>query len=612
MNTKCGSQNNVYIGARYVPRILGEWSADMTYEPLDVVLYQGTSYTSRTYVPKGIIPSESTQQYWALTGNYNAQVEMYRQEVENYKNQVEYLKSKISYSFSNVSLLKQSEDLIIGNVAQTLGYYSSGDGGSALYLITNVKDETNYQEELSDQLYATLITNLSNIKCYGARNDENYDSTTNIQNCINNSSEVIIPSGTYGFKNLSLRENSYIHGSGTLLYVETPSESKVYYPIIASECNNIIIENITIDGNINNKIYDDKVFTVCDLLTISGKNVRINNVSFINACDSGLMFSECEFSEVSNCYFNYSNDCGIYGNANDLENSTLMFNIHDNIFENCKRSAIALKRTMAYGQVKNNLMYNCTNGVTIEHVNPGTYGKNIDIFSNYIKNCSGYGINTRGGKNHNLNNNRIENAQYSVIIEGCTNVNVNNNIIEVNGTKTYTEIIRLINRDSTIKCENINISSNIINGNSTRAIIFNLNNGAVFDNININNNQINTGGVSISVPNNIQMTNCFIVNNNCNGSLSYQAFDSCLINNNNFSSINVTCPILIDNIYSYGSGKRRVFVSNSKSLTNTFNFKTNDIVELLNIQAGQPNSYYANGDGLGSEVLKVLNTTPSE
>lgn len=612
MNTNCGSQNNVYIGARYVPRILGEWSANMTYEPLDVVLYQGTSYTSRTYVPKGIIPSVSTQQYWALTGNYNAQVEMYRQEVENYKNQVEYLKSKISYTFSNVSLLKQSEDLKEGNVAQTLGYYTNGDGGSALYLITSIKDETNYQENLANQLYATLITNLSNIKSYGARNDENYDSTTNIQNCINNSSEVIIPSGTYGFKKLTLKENSYIHGSGTLLFIDTPVEKKVYYPILASECNNIIIENITIDGNINNKIYDDKTFIVCDLLTVSGKNVSINNVSFINACDSGLMFSECEYSKVSNCYFNYSNDCGIYGNANNLENSTLMFNIHDNIFENCKRSAIALKRTMAYGQVKDNLMNDCTNGVTIEHVEPNSYGKNIDITGNYIKDCTGYGINTRGGKNHNINNNRIENVQYSVIIDGCTNVNLNNNIIEVSDDKEYTEVIRLSNRDNKLKCENVNISSNIIGGTSTRGIVFNLNSGLIFNQVNINSNQINSGGISISIPSNITLAKSYIINNICNGSLNYQAFDSCLIKNNMFSEINVTCPILTDIIHSYNKFVRRVFVVNTKPLANNFNFKTNDILEILNIQAGIVNKYYASSDGLGSTVLKPLSTTPSE
>lgn len=74
-----------YIGARYVP-IFGrrdeesiQWDNSAPYEPLTIVLYQGNSYTSRQYVPAGIdILNEA---FWALTGNYNAQIEAYREEV---------------------------------------------------------------------------------------------------------------------------------------------------------------------------------------------------------------------------------------------------------------------------------------------------------------------------------------------------------------------------------------------------------------------------------------------------------------------------------------------------------------------------------------------------
>lgn len=73
-----------YIGARYVP-LFGrkgettiEWDNKSPYEPLTIVLHAGNSYTSRQYVPTGIdITDES---YWALTGNFNAQVELYRRE----------------------------------------------------------------------------------------------------------------------------------------------------------------------------------------------------------------------------------------------------------------------------------------------------------------------------------------------------------------------------------------------------------------------------------------------------------------------------------------------------------------------------------------------------
>ena len=75
-----------YIGARYVP-IFGrkgeksiEWDNSKSYEPLTVVLHEGNSYTSRQFVPAGI--DIKNEDFWALTGNYNAQVEAYRVETQ--------------------------------------------------------------------------------------------------------------------------------------------------------------------------------------------------------------------------------------------------------------------------------------------------------------------------------------------------------------------------------------------------------------------------------------------------------------------------------------------------------------------------------------------------
>ena len=68
-----------YKGARYVPIFDGDWDNTKDYDPLVIVSYQGNSYTSRTFVPHGTAITNET--YWALTGNYNAQVEAYRQEV---------------------------------------------------------------------------------------------------------------------------------------------------------------------------------------------------------------------------------------------------------------------------------------------------------------------------------------------------------------------------------------------------------------------------------------------------------------------------------------------------------------------------------------------------
>lgn len=70
-----------YVGARYVPKIADpvEWQENIAYEALVIVTYNNSSYTSRKPVPVSVgIPPEN-EEYWALTGNYNAQIEEYRQ-----------------------------------------------------------------------------------------------------------------------------------------------------------------------------------------------------------------------------------------------------------------------------------------------------------------------------------------------------------------------------------------------------------------------------------------------------------------------------------------------------------------------------------------------------
>ncbi len=100
MSTQQGSYNT-YIGARYVPIFDGQWSNTKAYEPLVIVEYQGNSYTSKTYVPIGA--DINNTDYWALTGNYNAQVEAYRQEVLSYQETVETFDDRITENANTLS-----------------------------------------------------------------------------------------------------------------------------------------------------------------------------------------------------------------------------------------------------------------------------------------------------------------------------------------------------------------------------------------------------------------------------------------------------------------------------------------------------------------------------
>lgn len=79
-----GLINRQYVGARYVPKMMGVWNKALQYEALSVVTYMGNSFTSKVPVPPNI--DISNESYWVNTGNYDAQVEAYRQETARLSN----------------------------------------------------------------------------------------------------------------------------------------------------------------------------------------------------------------------------------------------------------------------------------------------------------------------------------------------------------------------------------------------------------------------------------------------------------------------------------------------------------------------------------------------
>lgn len=94
-----------YVGARYVPLFANpaQWSSEREYEPLTIVLYQGNSFTSMQYVPIGI--DINNEEFWAETGNYNAQVEQYRHEVREYTKKVATLENTQSQQGAAIETL---------------------------------------------------------------------------------------------------------------------------------------------------------------------------------------------------------------------------------------------------------------------------------------------------------------------------------------------------------------------------------------------------------------------------------------------------------------------------------------------------------------------------
>lgn len=76
-----------YVGARYVPKLFDNngdsaWIENMSYEPLTIVTYLNSSYTSKKAVPAGVGNPAQNPDYWVLTGNFNGQVAEYHEIVQ--------------------------------------------------------------------------------------------------------------------------------------------------------------------------------------------------------------------------------------------------------------------------------------------------------------------------------------------------------------------------------------------------------------------------------------------------------------------------------------------------------------------------------------------------
>lgn len=161
ISTYYGNKYNTYVGARYVPKILSDWDATVKYDPLTVVLYQGSSYTSKTFVPKGVLPTD--ERYWALTGNYNAQVEQYRQEVIAMKKRI----TNVTFAFLTIADLMRSQNVQKGDFCyckenNTLYLIDNEASGSSIELLSGVFAIVQVYEVVTPEMFGAKGDGVTN------------------------------------------------------------------------------------------------------------------------------------------------------------------------------------------------------------------------------------------------------------------------------------------------------------------------------------------------------------------------------------------------------------------------------------------------------------------
>lgn len=266
-----------YIGSRYVPLLADpvEWSAEKEYEALTIVTHQGNSYTSRQFVPKGT--DIDNMQFWALTGNYNAQIELYRQETRQAVERIEdwYDAAVAEYankyaakafSFENVEAMQEARDVLyVGAICHTNGFYSNGDNGDAWYIITDVGTPNNKDIiACGSTLRANLIITESFVtpEMYGAHGDGINDDTSSFDYALYNNKNVIAKN-TYQLNGSITVTNCDLICTGTLKCNTTGVIIK------DNDFHNVLINNVIK----NNRAQDGSIGVLVDSTSYCNINV---------------------------------------------------------------------------------------------------------------------------------------------------------------------------------------------------------------------------------------------------------------------------------------------------------------------------------------------------
>lgn len=199
-----------------------------------------------------------------------------------------YIQSNVAWTFDNVAEMQSATNLVNGSYAQTLSYNTIGDGGGALYKITNTASTTEYQESLSGGLYATLVVdNEIRVATFGAVGDGTTDDTNALQKAfdyaVNNKTIVFERAKTY--KVDCTRNSIARNGSSTI--------EKAYSALVLKGYNITIIGNdATIKNTITQTQYNDDAANVGSVIIISANSQDPNDIGQDNSYDFDVQMGQ--------------------------------------------------------------------------------------------------------------------------------------------------------------------------------------------------------------------------------------------------------------------------------------------------------------------------------
>ena len=407
------SGKNVYVGNRYTPKIFGEWDNTQIYEPLSIVQYQGTSYTSRQYVPVGI--EITNEDYWAVTGNYNAQVEQYRQDVRNLENHVNTYDDKINeVKVANI----KTNDKILNNF-NTKYFNIVGDG------VRDNSDEINQMlEEIPEGSKVTFEKGSYVVSKPIEINKSNISVDFN-------GSEIIWKSGN------SVESNGIIKATGNLetaIDVTSFTSNRKGIELTVASHDLVKGDYIYLMGNTVNRDYVNNFLPATTILVkVSDVTETIIKVNFVNNYNytADTYFSFAKANVISNVHVKNANVIdettsgyinGVY--LNYVVNSTVEnINIKDTTRKGVKVQScnnIKVSNIYATAQVVTAgsgycLQVNQSNIVYLDNINGGYLRHLIDI-------TQSVDVIARDSQGLNATNNAFDLhgiSESSIVFENC-------------------------------------------------------------------------------------------------------------------------------------------------------------------------------------------------
>lgn len=283
--------------------------------------------------------------------------------------------------YDTVQDMKEDDTLKEGMHVRTKGYYSVNDGGASEYHIIATLSNSDYQEELENGLYASLIieNNTVNVKQFGAYGDGVTDDTSSIQNALNKSNTVFIPNGTYLITD-TLINNDRINIIGeskfdtTLKFDTSNLDSEKSMLIISNTTSRNVIKNINFTSTYNEQdISEYENYLIIGLLLNSSSYNIIENCRFFQL-KSGIRLYNSWCNNIENSYFGrcyIGIDSAGASHGNNIYVKTCQIEYND--------------IGVYFGEGRNQSLYNCdiennrTNGV--QKTNEGS----IEIINSYFE-----------------------------------------------------------------------------------------------------------------------------------------------------------------------------------------------------------------------------------